>query len=60
MGVTPVKGKITLKQAKKFYKMSGKMRGENSNLERLRREGKSESYRSMEDLTKKILEKVAG
>ena len=60
LGVKPTKGKITLKQAQKFYKIAGKALGENSNIERLRREGRSESYRTMEDLTKKILEKVAG
>jgi len=60
MGVKTQDGKITLKQAQKFYKLSGKILGENSNIERIRREGRSESYRTMEDLTKKILEKVAG
>lgn len=61
MGVTPAKGNlITRKQAVKFYKMAGKILGENTNVERLRRDGQSESYRTMEDLTKRILEKVAG
>lgn len=59
-GVTPVKGKITGDQAAKCYKIMGKVLGENTNVERLRKEGKSESYRTMEDLTKKVLEKVAG
>lgn len=60
MGVKTQDGKITLKQAQKFYKLSGKILGENSNIERLRREGRSESYQTMHDLTQKILEKVAG
>ncbi len=57
-GVKPVRGKISGDQANKCYKMMGKVLGENTNVERVRREGKSESYRSIEDFTQKILTKV--
>ncbi len=57
-GVKPVRGKISGDQAAKCYKMMGKILGENTNIERIRREGKSESYRTMENLTKRILDKV--
>jgi len=57
-GVKTTKGKISGDQAAKCYKMMGKILGENTNVERIRREGRSESYRSMEDLTKRILDKV--
>ncbi|NIA30724.1 MAG: hypothetical protein GWP06_12530 [Actinobacteria bacterium] len=59
-GVKPVRGKITGDQAAKCYRMMGKVLGENTTIEKLRREGRSESYRNMEDLTEKILKKVAG
>ena len=52
--------KITGKQAAKCYKIMGKVLGENTNLERIRREGRSESYKSMHELTAKVLEKVSG
>jgi len=59
-GMKTVKGKITGDQAAKAYKMMGSILGENTNVERLRKEGKSESYRSMEELTEKIINKVVG
>lgn len=59
IGVTPTNGKISRKQATKFYKIAGKVLGENTNTEKLRREGKSESYRTMENLTQQILERIA-
>ena len=59
-GVNPVKGKISGDQAAKCYKMMGKVLGENTNVERVRREGHSESYRTMEDLTRQVLDKVGG
>lgn len=58
IGVTPVGGKISRKQASKFYKIAGKLLGENTNLEKIRREGQSESYRTIEDLTRKVLERI--
>lgn len=57
---TNIQGKVTGDGANKIYKMCGRILGENENVERIRREGKSESMRSMEDFTKTILEKIAG
>ena len=51
-------GKISGDQANRCYKMMGSILGENTNVERIRKEGHSESYRTMEDLTKQILNKV--
>lgn len=59
-GVKPVNGKISGDQAARCYKMMGKVLGENTNVEKLRKEGHSESYRTMNELTEKILDKVAG
>ena len=53
------RGKVTGDGADRIFKMSGRLLGENENIEKIRREGQSEAYRTMEDLTSKILEKVA-
>jgi len=58
-GMKHVKGKITGKQADKIYKMIGKHIGENTNIERIRKEGKSQSQRDMEEYTAHILEKFS-
>jgi tellurite resistance protein len=55
-GVKPVHGKITGDEANKCYKILGKMLDENTNVERLRRDGDSEAYQSMNELTQAILD----
>lgn len=54
--VKVVKGKVSGDDASRMYKMMGRILGENENVEKIRREGRSESQRSMEDFTKHILE----
>jgi len=51
-------GKISGDDANRMYRMMGRVLGENENVERIRKEGKSESYRSMEELTERILAKA--
>jgi len=55
-GVKPVNGKVTGDEAVKCYKILGKVLGESTNPERLRRDGQHEAYKSIHDLTKMILE----
>lgn len=54
-GVHVVHGKVSGDEAAKCYQILGKTLGENINVERLRRDGNSEAYRSMHDLTQAIL-----
>lgn len=55
-GVKSVHGKISGDEANKCYKILGKALGEPTNIERLRRDGNSEAYQSMHDLTNAILQ----
>jgi hypothetical protein len=55
-GVKPVHGKITGNEANKCYQILGKALGENTNVERLRRDGNTEAYKTIHDLTKAILD----
>ena len=55
-GVRPDHGKISGDEANKCYQILGKILGENTNAERLRRDGNTEAYKSMNDLTQAILE----
>lgn len=55
-GVKSVHGKISGDEANKCYKILGKALGEPTNVERLRRDGSSEAYQSMHDLTQAILQ----
>lgn len=55
-GMKPVKGKISGDEANKIYRMIGRVLGENENVEKIRREGRSESQRSMDEMTKFIME----
>jgi len=52
-------GKVSGDGASKMFKMFGRILGENENIERIRKEGKSESKRDMEDFTKHILKELA-
>jgi len=54
-GVKVVKGNISGDEANKMFQILGKTLGEDTNVERLRRDGKSESYKSMDALTQAIL-----
>lgn len=54
-GVHVVHGKISGDEANKCFQILGKSLGENINIERLRRDGNSEAYKSMHDLTQAIL-----
>lgn len=58
-GVEAYRGKITGKQAEKCFSIMGKSLGENTNIERIRRDGKSESYRTIDDHTAMIIKKFA-
>lgn len=55
-GIKLVKGKATGDQAAKAYKMIGKQIGENTNIERIRKEGKSEAQRTIDQLTSYIID----
>lgn len=57
-GVKAYRGQLTGDQANKCYQILGKALGENTNVERLRRDGNTEAYRSMHDLTQAILKGV--
>jgi len=48
-------GKTTGKGAKKVFKYMGRLLGENENIEKIRKEGHSESYQAMNELTEHIL-----
>jgi tellurite resistance protein len=54
-GVKMVGGKISGDEAARCYKILGKVLGENTNVEALRRDGNSEAYQSINDLTRAIL-----
>jgi len=54
-GVNVVRGHITGDEANKCYQILGKALGENTNIEKIRREGNSEATRSIHELTKLIL-----
>jgi len=54
--VKPVAGKISGDEANKCYRILGAALGENTSTERLRRDGGGEAYKTMEALTKAILE----
>ena len=54
-GVNAVKGHITGDQANKCYQILGKALGEDTSVERLRRDGNTEAYKSMHELTQAIL-----
>lgn len=54
-GVHVVRGKISGDEANKCYQILGKALGENTNVERLRRDGNTEAYTTMHDLTQAIL-----
>jgi len=45
MGITPVKGKVSRTQAARVFKILGKVLGENTNIEHLRRDVKHGTYR---------------
>jgi hypothetical protein len=55
-GVKPVHGKITGDEANKCYKILGKALGENTNVERLRKDGGHPAQESIHELTKLILD----
>jgi len=57
-GVNVVKGHITGDEANKCYQILGRALGENTYTEALRRDGNTEAYKSMDDLTKAILQGV--
>jgi len=59
-GVSPKRGKITRDEAVRCYRMIGKALGDNTNVERLRRDGKLGTYRSPDELTELILKKLKG
>ena len=52
------KGKVTGKQAAKMYQIIGKSLGENTNVERIRRDRGVEAYKTMDTMTAKILERL--
>jgi len=54
-GVKVLHGKVTGDEANKCYQILGRALGENSNPEALRRDGNSEAYQSMNELTQSIL-----
>ena len=56
--VKVVNGKVSGDGANKMYMMLGRALGEDTNVEKLRRDGRDESYKTMDDMTKKILEKI--
>ena len=59
-GVNVVKGHITGDEANKCYQILGRALGENTFTEALRRDGNTEAYRSMNDLTQSILKGMRG
>ena len=54
-GVNVVHGKVSGDEAAKCYQILGRALGENTYTEKLRRDGNTEAYRSMNELTKSIL-----
>lgn len=59
-GVKHVKGKISGDDGNRMYKMIGKLLGENQNIEKIRREGRSEAQKQMDELTKLALGNLNG
>jgi hypothetical protein len=59
-GVSANKGKITRDEAIRCYRMIGKAIGDNTNTERLRKDGKLGTYRSTDELTDLIMKKMKG
>jgi hypothetical protein len=57
-GVNVVKGHISGDEANKCYQILGKALGENTYAEKLRRDGNTEAYRSMNELTQSILKGI--
>ena len=55
-GCKPVNGKISGDEANKCYKILGKHLGESTHVERLRKDGGGEAYKSMNDLARAIFE----
>jgi len=55
-GAKPVHGKITGDEANKCYQILGKAIGESTSVEALRRDGNTEAYQTMHDLTQAILQ----
>ena len=55
-GVKAVQGKISGDEANKCYQILGKALGENTIVEVLRKDGNSEAYQSIHDLTRAILD----
>jgi hypothetical protein len=53
-------GRITGKEAAKCYQIMGKALGSNTNIERLRKDGGGEAYKTMHDLTQMILKEKFG
>ena len=53
--VKAIHGKITGDEANKCYQILGKTMGENTYTEKLRRDGNTEAYKSMHELTQSIL-----
>ncbi len=54
-GVNVVHGKVTGDEANKCYQILGRALGEDTYTEKLRRDGNTEAYKSMNDLTQSIL-----
>jgi len=59
-GLKTVRGRITRDQAVTAYKMMGKALDDNTNVERLRKDGKFGTFRSMDEMTEMILKKFQG
>ncbi len=59
-GVKSYQGKVTRDDAVRCYKMIGKLLDDNTNIERLRRDAKHGTYRSMDELTQFIMDKIKG
>lgn len=57
---TNIAGKVSGDGANRMYRMMGRVLGENENVERIRREGRSESQKSMEGMTAEIIKKLVG
>lgn len=55
-GVKPVQGKITGDEANKCYQILGKALGENTNVERIRKDGGVQSYKTENDSLRAVLD----
>jgi hypothetical protein len=56
LGVKAVNGKISGDEANKCYQILGRAIGESTSVEALRRDGNTEAYQTIHDLTQVILE----